>query len=636
MNKQLIKTDFFEAVNGEWIKKHEIPAHKSGIGSFEDIDSKLTKLKVKLFKEWSKDASTVPADPLIVEMVKYYNLVRDGRQRRMSGVKPILKLLKLIEGLNSWSDVANKYAELALMRLTVPVPFSIMTDFKNSDVETIYMSDPVAILPEKGYYSNQEKKDNLYAVWSGMAMQLLRKFNKDENHNKRLVELALKWDTIVSELLLSAEEYAVIANIYNPVSMDVVDSTIKAIKFSPILNTLTKQNVDTVVAVSKTLVEGYDKVLVEENFEAYKAFLYIQTIIEKASLLDYQTRAIAKQYEMALKGQKKPKSNEHTAIDAVTFGFYKMVFGRYYGKTFFGEENKKVIENMIQKMINIYKHRLENNTWLSEATKAKAVLKLNKMEVYVGYPEKIDAYYEKFIVKHYEGWNDLFENSLEFTRIIVQSEFDKFMKKVDKDLWSMTPAMVNAYFSPTQNKIVFPAGILQAPFYSSKQSSSANYGGIGAVIAHEISHAFDNNGANFDENGNMINWWTEEDRKQFDLRAEKMVELFNGVKTEYGKCNGRLTVSENIADAGGMSCAFEAAQSESDFNIKDFYINFATIWKCKYREQLAKMLLETDVHAPGKLRANVQIKNSDGFYEAFDVKKGDEMYLAPEKRVKIW
>ncbi|WP_369085801.1 M13 family metallopeptidase [Metamycoplasma spumans] len=636
MNKKLIKDDFFEAINAEWAKKHEIPAHKTAIGSFSSIDDQLVKLKISLFDKWVKDDSELKNNPAMLEMIKYYKLVSDGKQRRMSGVKPLLNLLDRVNKLNSWADLEKQYAELTLLDLAMPIPLFVMTDFKNSDQETIYISDPHAILPEKRYYENADKKAELYKIWSNMAMKLLAKVNKNEEENKKLVELALKWDTRISPLLLTAEESAVMSNIYNPVEMEEVDKTIKAFKFSAILKELVKQDVNVIISVSKTLVQKYNEVLIAEAFDEYKAFLYIHTIIDKAQYLDYKTRDIAKEYQMALRGQKKTPNNKRQALDAVTFGFYKMVYGKYYGETYFGKKNKENLENMIFKMINIYKARLLENDWLGQATKEKAILKLNKMEVYVGYPETIDGYYEKLIVKNYEGWNDLFENSLEFTKIIKQDRFDKYLKKIDKTLWSMTPAMVNAYFSPSQNKIVFPAGILQAPFYSENQSSAKNYGGIGAVIAHEISHAFDNNGSNFDENGNMINWWTEEDRKQFDMRAEKMVELFDGVKTDVGKCNGRLTVSENIADAGGLSCALEAAKLESDFSAKDFYTNFALIWRTKYREQTQKMLLDTDVHAPAKLRVNVQVKNSDDFYTTFNIKKGDKMYLDPKKRVKIW
>ena len=214
--------------------------------------------------------------------------------------------------------------------------------------------------------------------------------------------------------------------------------------------------------------------------------------------------------------------------------------------------------------------------------------------------------------------------------------FDKYSKPVENDLWSMSPDMVNAYYNPQLNHIVFPAGILQEPFYDLSQHPSANYGGIGAVIAHEISHAFDNNGSQFDEFGNLADWWTKEDFEQFDARAQKMIEAWTGEKSFGGEVNGTLTVSENIADAGGISCALEAAKMEDDYNADEFFKNWARVWRFKSSEEYAQMLLAVDVHAPAPLRGNVQLKHLDEFYSTYDIKPGDGMYLPEDKRVQIW
>ncbi|BDP45616.1 hypothetical protein EfmJHP9_04860 [Enterococcus faecium] len=230
----------------------------------------------------------------------------------------------------------------------------------------------------------------------------------------------------------------------------------------------------------------------------------------------------------------------------------------------------------------------------------------------------------------------MLSNTLVFSKLTLKDRFSKWNKPVDRSEWEMSADTVNAYYHPFRNVIVFPAAILQAPFYSLEQSSSANYGGIGAVIAHEISHAFDNNGALFDEYGNLNNWWTEEDLTQFQNKAQAMIEEFDGLPFADGKVNGKLTVSENIADAGGLSCALEAAKTESDLSIEEFFVNWATIWRTKAKKEYQQLLLQIDVHAPAKLRANVQPKNLDEFYETFGITEQDAMYLAPEKRVRIW
>ena len=288
---------------------------------------------------------------------------------------------------------------------------------------------------------------------------------------------------------------------------------------------------------------------------------------------------------------------------------------------------------MVAKMVAVYKHRLENNDWLSAATREQAIVKLNNLGVQVGYPDKLAPLYKRFVVDEKES---LLTNDARFIRIAIEDNFSRWGKKVDRTEWEMAASTVNAYYNPSFNIIVFPAAILQAPFYSLDQSASANYGGIGAVIAHEISHAFDNNGAKFDEWGNMKNWWTDADKKHFDTLAQDMVREFDGLTTRAGKVNGKLVVSENIADAGGLSCALEAAKETPNANLRDFFINWARIWCVKSSLEREKLLLAIDVHAPQELRANIQPRNLADFYTTFNVQPGDGMYMKPEDRVNIW
>lgn len=214
--------------------------------------------------------------------------------------------------------------------------------------------------------------------------------------------------------------------------------------------------------------------------------------------------------------------------------------------------------------------------------------------------------------------------------------FDKYNKEPNKNIWNMPASMVNAYFSPSNNHIVFPAAILQKPYYSLNQHPSANYGGIGAVIAHEISHAFDNNGAKFDETGSLFNWWTEEDLKAFEEKSKDMIELFDGVETGNGPCNGTLTVSENIADSGGLTCALEASKNFKGYDNNEFFQNWARVWRQKSSPQYAELLLRVDVHGPAILRANRQLSNLEEFQKHYGITKEDKMYLPKEKMVKIW
>lgn len=260
-------------------------------------------------------------------------------------------------------------------------------------------------------------------------------------------------------------------------------------------------------------------------------------------------------------------------------------------------------------------------------------MKLSTIGLNVGYPDVIPARYTLFVVDEQAG---LLANALRFRAIQVAHSFSQFKLSPDKTEWEMPADMVNAYYHPFHNIIVFPAAILQAPFYSLEQSKSANYGGIGAVIAHEISHAFDTNGARFDEKGNLNSWWTDADFKAFEERTDAMVKEFDGLDSAGATVNGKLVVSENVADVGGMSVALEAAKSEDEVSLTDFFTNWATVWRMNASKEYMKLLSKVDVHAPARLRANVQVTNFADFFTTFDVTPTDKMWRAPEDRVQIW
>lgn len=312
---------------------------------------------------------------------------------------------------------------------------------------------------------------------------------------------------------------------------------------------------------------------------------------------------------------------------------FNQALGLWYAGEKFSPAAKADVEAKVATMIDVYKSRLETANWLASETRVKAITKLNVTTAHIGYPEKLPETYAKKVIDENLS---LIENAQNLAKISIAHSWSKWNKPVDTTEWGMPVHMVNAYYSPQQNKIVFPAAILQAPFYSLEQSSSANYGGIGAVIAHEISHAFDTNGASFDENGSLNNWWKDEDYVAFTERTDKVVAQFDGLDSYGAKVNGKLTVSENVADLGGVACALEVAKKGADFSARDFFINFATIWRMKAREEFMQMMATVDVHAPAKLRTNVTLTNFPEFHEEFDIQSGDAMWRAPENRVIIW
>ncbi|MBU4692094.1 M13 family metallopeptidase [Mycoplasma zalophi] len=636
MDKELLKNDFYEAVNGEWLKSAKIRADKTATGTFMILHDQVEELQKELIEKWSNDLTTIPTNyPKLTEMIKLYKMANDWDKREELGKKPVQNILDFINSLKSFDDVFKNYKKMHYIGLYLPIEVEVYTNLKNSEQEILYMGNPSTILPAKNMYENEEKKAALYKLFEESTKKLLAKFDYKDNDAEELIQKALNFDESLWQYTPSPEFGAEILNIANIMTSEEIKKQVKNIDIISVVEDLLNNKVEFANVMYPQFLENFDNIFTKENFENYKARLLIHAIYNFAPFLTDEMRVLAGEFRRGFTGVKEATEKQLSARN-LALSEFSMVFGKFYGETYFGPKAKQDVEKMVSEMIKVYQKRLSENTWLSKETIEQAQKKLSSFKAYVGYPDKINAYYNFMVTKTYQEGSNLIENLLNFRKLAVEENLNKYLKTKDKTLWSMSPAMINAYYSPTDNKIVFPAAILQAPFYSIDQSSSQNFGGIGTVMAHEISHGFDNNGANFDENGNIKNWWTDKDYENLKEKEQKMIELFDGIETEYGISNGKLTVSENIADCGGVACAFESAKMQKDFNAKEFMINYATIWRAKYLPKYAELLLLTDVHSLTRLRANIQLSNMDEFYEEFDIKEGDKMYVSPEKRVKIW
>lgn len=632
VNNELIKDDLYEAVNGEWLKTAKIPDDKPATGGFNDLVDEIDKQLMDDFDAYAEEKEK-SEDSRFNEMIKLYRLAKKFDWRKKVGPQPLKRMLASVENLNSYEDYQSQWKNWILAGMPSPISFDIDADMKNATVYALFASSPSLILPDKSYYEAEKKAqhDQLLQLWSSMVEALMDKLGYSKEEAKKIIGDAIKFDSLLAPNVKSAEEAADYSKMYNPQTVAELASATDQLDIAAIIEQLVGEEPEKVIVTEPEYFKALNKIL-QDNFELFKNWALIRVIRENASYLDDEMREINGRYGRALSGSKKPVSQRKFAF-YLARDMFSQVAGDYYGKKYFGPQAKADVHHMVEQMIKVYKGRLTNNQWLSKDTRDKAILKLDKLGIQVGYPDKIPALYDQFKVDEEES---LIANLNQLTVTANKELFSRWNKPVDRMRWEMSAATVNAYYHPFKNIIVFPAAILQAPFYSLKQSSSQNYGGIGAVIAHEISHAFDNNGSLFDEFGNLNNWWTDEDSAHFKQLAQKMIEEFDGIPFAGQKVNGKLTVSENIADAGGLSCALEAAKTEADFNAQEFFINWATIWRMKATEQYMQLLLSIDVHAPQKLRANIQAENLDDFYTAFDIKPGDEMYRAPEDRVHIW
>ncbi|MCD3443188.1 endopeptidase [Streptococcus equi subsp. zooepidemicus] len=625
--------DFYQAVNGKWAETAVIPDDKPRTGGFSDLADEIEDLMLTTTDAWLA-GEHVPNDAILENFVKFHRLVADYDKRDQVGVAPALDLIEEYKALGSFAEFASKVADYELNGKPNQFPFSVAPDFMNAQLNVLWAEAPGLILPDTTYYAkDNDKGKELLAIWRGMQEELLPKFGFSHEEVKDLLDKVITLDKQLADYVLSREEYSEYAKLYHPYDWA---------EFTKLVPELPLDNIFTVI-----LGEVPDKVVVpeerfwtefaadyysEKNWELLKAWLVLTAAGAYHTYLTDEIRVLSGVYSRALSGTPQAMDKKKAAY-YLAQGPFNQALGLWYAGEKFSPEAKADVEHKVAKMIEVYKSRLETADWLAPATREKAITKLNVITPHIGYPEQLPETYAKKVI------NDklsLVENAQHLAKISIAHSWSKWNKPVDRSEWHMPANMVNAYYDPQQNQIVFPAAILQAPFYSLSQSSSANYGGIGAVIAHEISHAFDTNGASFDEHGSLKNWWTDEDYAAFKERTDKIVEQFDGLDSYGAKVNGKLTVSENVADLGGVACALEAAQSEPDFSARDFFINFATIWRMKAREEFMQMMASIDVHAPGQWRTNVTLTNFDEFHQEFDIKEGDPMWRAPEDRVIIW
>lgn len=633
MDKNLLKNNYYEAVNNEWLEQAVIPSDQPAMSAFLELHLDIEKKLMDLASKWLEDQTGL--NDHLLKFVKLYQMTKDFSTRDKLGSKPLEPIIQRINELKSLKDLEINAKEMILDGIELPIGFNVMQDFMNSNNQVLYFGATDLFLPDTSYYQDPQTKEQLMGLFKMTTMQVLTLYGLDPVVAEDLLNKAIQFDELLLPVTKSRVEKADYVKLYNPVNKEDLINKTKTFNLSKLANDLVDADVKELIVTNLDFIEKFEEIINENNFELIKSWMTVVNILSFSSLLSEPLRVASGAFMRALSGVAEPQPQEKYAFYEA-YNRLSQAVGLYYGINFFGPKAKLDVEKMVNEIIEVYKERLENNTWLDEKTKEKAILKLNTISVHIGYPEELPPYYDLYQVGSYEEGSNLVLEAVKFSRLTTSENFKKYNQKQNRNLWHMPASMVNAYYSPTNNQIVFPAAILQKPYYSLDQSRSANYGGIGAVIAHEISHAFDNNGAKFDENGSLKNWWTEKDLETFNLKAKDMIALFNGVETGYGPCNGELTVSENIADSGGIRCALEASKKEKNHNYEDFFTNWARVWRIKASLQYSQLLLTIDVHGPAILRANMQLSNLPEFQDFYALTKDDGMYLDKEKMVEIW
>jgi putative endopeptidase len=638
------KQDFFKFINGTWLKNNPIPDDRTRWGSFDELRKMTDDDMLAILKKAMNDTELDKLSDQGKAVLLYKSII-DLDARNKAGITPIENDLALINGINNATDLQSFMIEMEPKGGPSLYGIYIGADSKDSNKNVVNLGAGSLGLPDRDYYvkddSDSKEKREKYVTHITRMLQFL---GDTEEQAAKQAEQVLDFETKLAEPRLDKVERRDARNRYNPRSISDLSKMVPSIDWEKYLKGIGLEKVDTLIVGQLKYTESLENILQENNVSAWKAYLRWSTLNSAASSLSTEIeKANWDFYSKELRGAKEQRSLEERALARVNRSLGEAL-GQLYVSEKFPPEAKEKAQKMIANVLKAFGNRIRVLPWMSEETKLKAIEKLEATTVKVAYPDKWKDYSNLEVL---EG-NTYYDNSMATTKWGFNENINKLGNPVDKSEWYMAPQVVNAYFNPSYNEIVFPAAILQPPFYDYQADDAVNYGGIGAVIGHEISHSFDDSGARFDKNGNLNNWWTEEDAVKFKALGKALADQYSAIEVlPETNINGEFTLGENIGDLGGINVAYDALQLyyneigrpdkiDGFTGEQRYFMSWATVWRSKYRDEALKNQIKTDPHSPGMVRAGQPLKNVDAFYEAFNIKEGDSMYLAPEERVKIW
>lgn len=622
--------NLYLAVNSEWLSKAKIPADRTSTGINLILDMRIENKLMKDFEDLASGKKSLPDVTNFDKAINYYKLAADFDKRNKDQAEPIKKDLNRLTSLKDFEEFNQKAAQLISSGYELPFDIYVSEDMKDTDHNALYATGPQLFLPDTTAYQSSDA-EKLLSVLEKQTINLLTMAGISEEQAKTWAKNGIEFDKKLSRILKSTEEWADEVAIYNPASLPDFEAKFDKFDINSFLKQILPEMPEKVIVAEPRYFNHINDFLSESEFDEFKSWMIIKFINKSATYLSQDFREAAFPFRQAVYGVPELPSQAKHAYRLANAAFDEVI-GIYYGKTYLGDEAKADVISMIKKMLKVYEQRIQNNSWLSEDTKKQAIIKLKALKLKVGYPEKNRALFDNLVV---DPNKSLYENHVLINQERIKDILQRLNKKPDKSIWEMPGNLNNACYDPYKNDLTFPAGILQAPFYDAKQSRAANYGGIGATIGHEVSHAFDNNGAQFDEKGNMKNWWTKKDFAEFNKRTKAVANIFDGLQYGPVKLNGKQVVSENIADLSGLSCAIAANKAEGG-EMKDLFETYAKSWMQKQRPESIKAEVQSDVHAPQPTRVNIPAQNQDEFYEAYNVTPEDGMWLDPEDRITIW
>lgn len=634
--------DFYNFVSGTWMKTAKIPSDKPTWGSFnklaDDTDNNSMTILNSLLKDKFADGSEGK------KIQDLYATYMNMQKRNADGIKPIQENISKIDAIKNLTDLQNYLATVTKEGDNTFYSWGVYSDLKDSNMNAVYLGDASLGMGRDYYQKVDVKNTEALAEYQKYVASMLKElgYTNADAAAKGVVD----YEKSIAKHLLTNEQSRDNTLQYNPKTIAELSSLVKNVDLASYLKKV-GVNTDRVIIGEIGYYKNFDQLVNAKNLPVIKDYLKFHMINGGASYLSEKLGdSKFAFYGKYLRGQQEQRALNKRGYELIN-GSLGEAFGKLYVEKYFPAEAKAQMVELIDYLKKSFAVHINGLTWMSSTTKEKAMTKLNKFTVKVAYPDTWKDYSKLNITPESKGGN-LYANLQNIAEWQYNKDLAKIGKPVDKTEWGMTPQTVNAYYNPVYNEIVFPAAILQPPFFNPKADAAVNFGGIGAVIGHEISHGFDDSGAQFDADGNLVDWWTPEDKANFEKATKALAAQYDKYEPVKGTfVNGTFTNGENIADLGGVNIAYDALQ----MYLKDkgnpgvisgytqdqrFFLSWATVWRTLSSEKYMVNQVKTDPHSPGYFRSFGPLTNVDAFYKAFDVKPGDKLYKKPEDRIKIW
>lgn len=636
--------DFFKFVNGNWLKTTEIPNVESNWGAFSEIEENNKAILKEIIEDALKRKDKEKKGSHYQLLGDMYASAMDIKAINELGAKPLEAELANINAIKNTEDIQKTIARHQKMGTGTLFGVFVGADSKNSKEYAIYLSTSGTSLPDRSYYLEENPKfAQTRVAYQAHIAKMFQLLGENAEKSTQIAQKIFKIEYRLAEAQRTRVDMRNPQKNYNKKTLDEINQMLFNLDIKKHFELIGAKDVKEVIISQPEMLAMIDRMMKDVSIDDWKNYFRWRYV---SSAAGYLSEPFEKEnfsfFSTTLNGVKEMKSREKRMVQLLD-GILGQPLGELYVAKAFPPAAKAKMMEMIANIKDALADRINALTWMSTATKTQALIKLKAIGIKIGYPDKWRDFSSVDIKS-----NDFVGNLMRLRAFNYDFMLSKIGQPVDKSEWGMTPPTVNAYYSPINNEIAFPAGILQPPFFDFKADDAVNYGGIGAVIGHEITHGFDDQGSQYDSEGNLKMWWTKDDRTQFDGLAGRVIDQYNNYKVlDSVAVNGKLTIGENIADLGGVTLGFEALKKQWTKNKKPknkdgftpeqrFFIGFAQVWKRKYRNESILQRIKTDVHSPSEFRTNGTLSNFAPFFEAFNVKEGDKMRLPKDKITIIW